>query len=86
MNQTINFKVQNNTGIIHLNKPKALNALNLDMIELFLDNLKKWQLDPSIKRVLLTGEGKALCAGGDIKSLFFSSGKSPLFVLSSILQ
>ena len=78
MNQAINFKIQNSTGIIHLNRPKVLNALNLEMVELFLDKLKKWQLDFSIKRVLLTGEGKALCAGGDIKSLFLSSGKSNL--------
>ena len=78
MNQNINFKIQNCTGIIHLNRPKALNALNLEMVELLLDKLKKWKLDFSIKRVLLTGEGKALCAGGDIKSLFFSSEKSNL--------
>lgn len=78
MNQVINFKVQNSTGIIHLNRPKVLNALNLEMVELFLDKLKKWQLDFSIKRVILTGEGQALCAGGDIKSLFLSSEKSNL--------
>ena len=40
--------------------------------------MERWKTDISIKRVLLTGEGKALCAGGDIKSLFLSSGKSNL--------
>ena len=78
MNNFINFEVQNKTGIIHFNRPKALNALNLEMAELFLHKLKEWQSDSSIKRVLLTGEGKALCVGGDIKSLFLSSGKSNL--------
>ena len=78
MNNFINFEVQNKTGIIHFNRPKALNALNLEMAELFLHKLKEWQSDSSIKRVLLTGEGKALCAGGDIKSLYISSGKSNL--------
>ena len=78
MSNAINFKVQTGTGIIHLNRPNVLNALNLKMVELFFDKLKKWQFDSSIKRVLLMGEGQALCAGGDIKSLFLSSGKSNL--------
>ena len=78
MSNAINFKVQTGTGIILLNRPKALNALNLEMVELFLDKLKKWKFDSLIKRVLLMGEGQALCAGGDIKSLFLSSGKSNL--------
>mgnify|MGYP001458997438 CR=1 FL=1 len=50
MNQNINFKIQNCTGIIHLNRPKVLNALNLEMVELLLDKLKKWKLDFSIKQ------------------------------------
>jgi enoyl-CoA hydratase/carnithine racemase len=78
VNKAINFEIQTGTGIIHLNRPKVLNALNLEMVELFLEKLKEWQFDSSIKRVLLTGKGKALCAGGDIKSLFYSSGKSNL--------
>ena len=65
MSNAINFKVQTGTGIILLNRPKALHALNLEMVELFLDQLKEWQTDSYIKRVLLTGEGKSFCAGGD---------------------
>jgi len=39
------FKEINGTGIVHLNRPKALNALNLEMAEAFLKQLKKWQID-----------------------------------------
>ena len=78
MKNYINFKVKTSTGIIYLNRPKALNAINLEMVELYFDKLKKWQIDSSIKRVLLIGEGKALCAGGDIKSLYLSSKESNL--------
>ena len=78
MKNYISFKVKTSTGIIHLNRPKALNAINLKMVELYFDKLKKWQIDSSIKRVLLIGEGKALCAGGDIKSLYLSSKESNL--------
>jgi len=75
---SIHFKIQSGTGIIHLNRPKVLNALDLEMATLFLDKLKEWKINKTIKRVLLVGEGKALCAGGDIKSLFFSSDISKL--------
>ena len=72
----INFEVQTGTGIIHLNRPDVLNALNLEMAKLFFYKLNEWQSDRSIERVLLIGEGKAFCAGGDIKSLFLASEKS----------
>ena len=78
MKNFIIFKETNKTGIIHLNRPEALNALNLEMAEVFLKQLKKWQMDSNILRVLLTGEGKAFCAGGDIKSMFLSTKVSNL--------
>ena len=78
MNNSIIFDLQSETGIINLNRPKALNALDLEMAELFFSKLSQWNKDKKIKRVLLKGEGKAFCAGGDIKSMFLSSGVSDL--------
>ena len=74
----INFSIKNKTGIIKLNRPKALNALNYDMACNFLDVLLEWKKNNKIDRILLYGEGKSLCAGGDVKSLFLSSGKNDL--------
>ena len=74
----IEFTVQNETGIIKLNRPNTLNALNYDMACNFLDILLKWKESTKIDRVLLYGEGKSLCAGGDVKSLFLSSGNNNL--------
>ena len=65
----IKFTEQNNTGIIKLNRPNALNALNYEMAVDFLEILSKWKTTHSIKRVLLLGEGEACCAGGDVKNL-----------------
>lgn len=57
-----------NKGIIILNRPKALNALNLSMVEKIYPVLKKWE--SSKKLVIIEGAGdKAFCAGGDIKSI-----------------
>ena len=48
------------------------------MIIIFLNKLLEWEKDKKIKRVMLYGDGKSFCAGGDVKSLFFSSGKNDL--------
>ena len=78
ISEYINFSVKNNTGIIELNRPKALNAINFEMVVIFTETLLKWMDDPLIKQVLLLGKGNSLCAGGDIKSLFLSSNKNDL--------
>lgn len=55
-------------GIITLNRPQALNALTHDMIHLMHDQLKKWAKATSIKAVIVRAvEGRAFCAGGDLK-------------------
>ena len=78
MSSSIIFEEQNETGIVLLNKPKALNALDLEMAELFYDKLNDWKNNKNIKRILIKGEGKAFCAGGDVKSVFLSSNISNL--------
>ena len=62
------FEVKNNIGLITLNRPKALNALNLPMIEGMYPTLKEWE--NSLKFVMIQGNGgKSFCAGGDIVSI-----------------
>ena len=58
---------------VKLNKPKALNAIDLPMILLLQKHLEEWNNDQSIRVVFLTGAGgKAFCAGGDIRSLYMA--------------
>ena len=58
-------------AIATLNKPQALNALDLDMIELLLQQLLRWQQDDNICMVLLHSElDKAFCAGGDVVAMY----------------
>tara|TARA_Y100000741_G_C18195971_1_gene535562 strand:+ start:53 stop:1063 length:1011 start_codon:yes stop_codon:yes gene_type:complete len=78
LTKSILFSKKKETGIIHLNKPESLNALNLKMVESFLSKLIEWEKDKNIKRILLTGEGKAFCAGGDVKSIIIDAKKSKL--------
>ena len=52
---------------VTLNRPDAYNALNLDMMKLLAEALSSAARDDSIRGILITGEGKAFCAGGDLK-------------------
>lgn len=55
-------------GFILLNRPRALNALNLDMVGAISAALNAFETDESIVRVVLQGAGdRAFCAGGDIR-------------------
>ncbi|TKR68250.1 hypothetical protein L596_024256 [Steinernema carpocapsae] len=56
--------------LITLNRPKALNALNLPMVRSFYPQLKEWNDDKRISMVIVKGSGeKAFCAGGDVLSV-----------------
>jgi 2-(1,2-epoxy-1,2-dihydrophenyl)acetyl-CoA isomerase len=52
---------------IALNRPDVYNALNLDVMVMLSDSLATAATDDSIKGILITGKGKAFCAGGDLK-------------------
>uniref|UniRef100_A0A8C9ZJX1 3-hydroxyisobutyryl-CoA hydrolase n=1 Tax=Sander lucioperca TaxID=283035 RepID=A0A8C9ZJX1_SANLU len=57
-------------GVITINRPKVLNALNLPMIRQIYPQLKKWENDNETDIVIVRGAGgKAFCAGGDIRAV-----------------
>ena len=56
---------------ITLNRPKALNAITLDMAVVMTSLLRSWAADPAVGAVLLDGAGeRGFCAGGDIRALY----------------
>lgn len=60
-------------GVIRLNRPKALNALTLDMVRFMSAALDRFETDSSIGAILIEGAGeRGLCAGGDIRGLYDS--------------
>ncbi|KAG7568882.1 ClpP/crotonase-like domain superfamily [Arabidopsis thaliana x Arabidopsis arenosa] len=52
--------------ILTLNRPKQLNALCFNMISRLLQLFLAYEEDPSVKLVILKGQGRAFCAGGDV--------------------
>ncbi len=64
--------VRGRVGLITLNRPRALNALSLDMVRALTGTLRAWAHDARVDAVALRGMGKegpfgAFCAGGDIR-------------------
>lgn len=56
-------------GVITMNRPKVLNALNMSMVQQILPQLKKWEIDNDTDIVIIKGNGRAFCAGGDIRAV-----------------
>ncbi|MDN6155261.1 MAG: 3-hydroxyisobutyryl-CoA hydrolase [Corynebacterium casei] len=60
--------VRQRTGLIELNRPKALNSLTPEMIDIIGDAVRAWENDDSIDQIVLyTTNPKAFCAGGDVR-------------------
>jgi len=61
-------------GIIRLNRPKAINAVTLEMFRDIDKALDAFEADPDVAVIVLEGAGeRGLCAGGDIRALYESS-------------
>ncbi len=72
MSENIIFTQEKQIGLITLNRPQALNAITLDMINAFYNQLQVWEHDDSIKAVVICAapNSKAFCAGGDVRWLY----------------
>jgi 2-(1,2-epoxy-1,2-dihydrophenyl)acetyl-CoA isomerase len=65
---------------ILFNRPEAFNAFDLDMVESLAKHLVTLAIDNSVRGVIISGEGKAFCAGGDIRWVSkFHHGPSAAF-------
>jgi enoyl-CoA hydratase/carnithine racemase len=66
--KTILFEESDSLAIIHLNRPKKLNAFNQAMLHDLLKALDYVDSQDSIKALIITASGKAFCAGADLSS------------------
>jgi 2-(1,2-epoxy-1,2-dihydrophenyl)acetyl-CoA isomerase len=63
-----------------LNRPEAFNAFNMDLLESFAANVITLAADERVRGIIISGEGKAFCGGGDLKyALAFPHGPSAAF-------
>jgi len=73
---TILKKLENGVLTLTLNRPTVFNSFNKEMALTLQDELKKAVVNDEVRAILLTGEGKAFCAGQDLAEATASDGPS----------
>jgi enoyl-CoA hydratase/carnithine racemase len=66
MNDLVTINIQNQVADVRLNRPDKMNALNLDMFNAVIAAGRQLAADKSVRAVVLSGEGRAFCAGLDL--------------------
>jgi len=82
---SVSFDQKGPVGWITLQRPEAMNALTRSMIEQASAQLAAWKCDPSIRAVVITGCGKAFCAGADLKQAGAAVGPGEKDFLDTII-
>ncbi len=66
--ETIKYELQDNVAVITFNRPEALNALSLQLTKDLFSAVSK-AVEDKARAVVLTGEGRAFCSGGDLREM-----------------
>ena len=65
----IKYEIKSEIGILTLNRPEKRNALHPELVKQMKSQLKEAAKNKSVKVLIITGEGKAFCAGADLEYL-----------------
>ena len=76
MSNPVTFTRQDRVGIIELNRPEVLNAVDIPMRRALLEAFDAAGRDGDISAIVLTGAGKSFCSGADLKSAAANPDKS----------
>ena len=67
--QNITAKIEGKVGVVTLNRPKALNALNSELLAELISVLEEWDCGTEVRCIVMTGSERAFAAGADIKEM-----------------
>lgn len=67
--ETVLYRVEGNVGIVSLNRTKAMNSLNKQIFADLTVAFEEAKKDDTVRCVIMNGEGRAFCAGGDIAEM-----------------
>lgn len=67
--ETVLYRVEGNVGIVSLNRTKAMNSLNKQIFADLTTAFEAAKKDDAVRCVIMNGEGRAFCAGGDIAEM-----------------
>ncbi|MFT4849060.1 MAG: 2-(1,2-epoxy-1,2-dihydrophenyl)acetyl-CoA isomerase [Sediminicola sp.] len=69
MTKSIELKIENNIAWLTLNRPDVFNSFNREMAMLLQNELDACAANPNVRAIVITGSGKAFCAGQDLKEV-----------------
>ena len=69
MSNSIELKIENKVAYITLNRPEVFNSFNREMALLLQDTLDACEMNSEVRAIVLSGNGKAFCAGQDLKEV-----------------
>jgi 2-(1,2-epoxy-1,2-dihydrophenyl)acetyl-CoA isomerase len=72
----IQTQVADRIATLTFHRPEKLNALSQQLISDSVATLRAWSTDPAIGVIVVTGSGRAFCAGGDVSSMAKDTGRS----------
>ncbi|MED3623027.1 enoyl-CoA hydratase [Neobacillus thermocopriae] len=77
----VNVKIDGRVATLVMNRPETLNAMDLDMIKGLVYRLKEISESDEIDIVVLTGNGRAFSAGGDIKTMLSNMNEKEFYLV-----
>ncbi len=69
MSKSIQLKVENKVAYITFNRPEVFNSFNREMAFSLQETLDACEANKDVRAIVLTGNGKAFCAGQDLKEV-----------------
>ena len=84
--ETVIYEKVDGIAVIKLNRPKVLNAINVQLTRDFHQALAEAALDTGVKGVMIKGEGRAFCAGDDLSESPFGISVEDLLRHIEVLQ
>ena len=67
--QDLKISVEDKVATFTFNRPDKFNALSGKLIQSAKEHLQEFAVDPAVGVIVLTGAGRAFCAGGDVSSM-----------------
>jgi enoyl-CoA hydratase/carnithine racemase len=77
MSDVLLYEVADAVATITLNRPEQLNALNRELSDAYLEALQRARRDDAVRVVVVTGAGRAFCAGVDLKARAANEASGP---------
>lgn len=69
MTETVLYEIEDRVALLTLNRPDRMNAMTVEMQDRLFDLLEEAGRDPEVRAIVLTGAGRAFCAGRDMSVL-----------------